>query len=138
MQCLGTLPRHQLAESLPHFSLRCAQKGREWGCKSSTQQPYNPPSPLLGALMPKPAQNSSCPGFTQWAMLNADFIAHRVRRDISPALDHLSHQGSSHSRGGWAAPNTKTCSPGYRCLHLLAMGYKAQLSSSLGMAERVF
>lgn len=134
MQHLGTPPRHSLAESLSTTFFTQLHTERQ----GMGMQILHRPASLLGALMPKPAQNSSCPGFTPWATLNAVFIAHCVERDISPALDHLSHQGSLQSRGRWAAPNTKTSPPGCRCPHLLATDYKAQLSSSLGTAESVF
>jgi len=80
------------------------------------------PSPLPGVPMPKPAQNCSCPGFTQRAMLNADFIASCIGRDISPALDHLSGRASLWPGARWTAPNAKTCS------------LRVQVSPSLGHA----
>lgn len=128
MQLLGTLPRYPLAQCIsPMFFTRehTERQGMEMQILQSAA--LLPPSPLLGVLMP--AQNSSCPGFTQHAMFNTNFKAHCTERDILPALDCLSHQAFSQSRGRGTAPKTKTRPPGCRCPRLSAMRYKAQLEN---------
>ena len=139
-QRLGTPQRHPLAGGLlaTFFTRERSEEGKRKGWGSSTQQPY--------ALL-HPCQVYRCQSQHKTAPAQVSHSGQCLTLTLSQAaLEETSHQPWTifqaeppYGLGQGGLHLTQRHVPsGCRCPRLLAMRYKAQLRSSLGMAENVF